>query len=212
MSFRQKRLGFEHRIDDLEDFVERRSGGASFVGYAHPTNLAYAHGYVNNDEGMPGEGETVVIDGVVWTFRGEAVNNDFEVYTGASFAESMTNLALALSIGHDAPGTGQNQAGGLYMAPQGYYTVVAYDGDADRLDIQAEEPGSAGNAATIWGTALGVAEEDARHFVDGAETTEGIAGQLVVGYEDGTFQLYALVADTPPNVLPAWYRVPLILA
>jgi hypothetical protein len=58
MSFRGKRLGFERRIDDVEDVVEgiQAAPPITFADHTPPTNLSYAYGWIYSDEGNPSAG------------------------------------------------------------------------------------------------------------------------------------------------------------
>lgn len=92
--------------------------------------------------GTASNGETVTIDGTVYTFRAAAPTVAYEVLIGLSAAESLANLAAAI--------LGASGAGTLYgSGTVAHATVRVRERSATVLTIEAKSPGAYQNTVAV---------------------------------------------------------------
>lgn len=116
--------------------------------------------------GQPANGETVTLNGKVYTFQTTLTNVDGNVAIGATTADSRNNLVAAINLG-----TG---GGALYAAATTLHpTIAAAAGTGTVVDLTAKTAGAAGNTLTL-------AEAVVNATVSGATLTGGNEGNAML--------------------------------
>lgn len=137
--------------------------------------------------GLPLDGETVTIDGKVYTFQDTLTEADGNVHIAGDASDSIDNLIAAINLG---AGAGTDYATATTLHP----TVSGAAGAGDTMDATAKSRGVAGNSiATVTNLTNGSW---------GAATLEnGVDGDTVtLGTQVYTFNA-APLDDLPDNVL-----------
>lgn len=111
--------------------------------------------------GQPTDGETVTIDGKVYTFQDTLTNVDGNVLIGATASDSLDNLIAAIM---GTAGAGTTYAAATTRHP----TVNAAAGVGDTVDVTARGEGT-------WGNAIGTTEDAAQLSWGAATLTGGTA-------------------------------------
>src|SRR6185436_19426497 len=114
----------------------KATGTATLTGNANPAAAAIGTLTLTDNAA---DGQTVTIDGKVYTFQDTLTNVDGHVLIGASASDSIDNLIAAIMLG-DGSGT-------LYAAATApNSSVTAAVGDGDTMVVTATTPGTAGNS------------------------------------------------------------------
>lgn len=123
----------------------RTDGGANTTLYVREAagNVDPAGGVLTLT-GNAADGETVTIDGVVYTFR-TALVGAYDVLVGAAATNSIDNLIAAINAG---AGAGTLYGTGTLVHP----SVTASPGVGDTMDLVANTAGAAGNSIATTDT------------------------------------------------------------
>jgi hypothetical protein len=125
-----------------------------------------ASGTLTGAVAAPSDGETVTIDGKVYTFKTALTDVDGNVLIGASFATALANLSAAINLGAGA--------GTLYAASTTLHPTVVGNG-ASPLVVTAKISGAGGNAITTT-------ETGANLSWGGATLSGGVTGAVGSAY------------------------------
>lgn len=146
---------------------------------------AWATGTVTFSTAVPTAGETVTINGDVFTFRALAdADTDYEVAIGATLAETATNLKNAINNVRNDFGI----AGGVIATSSAGVVTVKSPGTAGNAVTLAE---AGANIAVSGGTLSGGTDSDAE--VGGARTPYGVLPHAL----DTTAEGYNAAVNTP---------------
>lgn len=92
--------------------------------------------------GNPSNGQTLTIDGKVYTFQTTLTNADGNIFIGANAAATIVNIAAAVTLG---TGSGTKYAAATTLHP----TCLATDGSGDTVVISSKRRGTSGNSLTV---------------------------------------------------------------
>jgi hypothetical protein len=120
----------------------RLDGGANTTLYVREAaGVATAASGVYTLSGNPSNGETVTIDGTVYTFV-TALSVAFDVLIGAAATNTLDNLVAAITAG---AGSGTVYGTGTTAHP----SVTAAAGAGDTIDVTAQTAGVGGNSIAV---------------------------------------------------------------
>ena len=147
-----------------------------------PVNAVAATNTVTSDNTNNGDGETVTVNGKVYTFKTALTPAEGEILIAGTADGSLTNLSRAINNSGGTPGTD-------YQIAAAHPTVSAGAVSAHAIVLSAKIKGAGGNALTL-------AESAAHLSITGATFAGGVNGTVGTQWEvrvDSSY-LYACVA------------------
>ena len=163
---------------------------------AAPVDAVAATNTLTSNNTNVSAGNTVTVNGVVYTFRA-AVADVGDVKIGADADASLTNLARAINATGGTPGTD-------YLVQIAHPTVSSGTVSAHAITLTARTKSAGGNALTLAKSAATLTVGGAS-FSGGIDGTVGFAGQF--GSYGGT--LYHCLADATVATSGAWKSITL---